>query len=200
MRRKTIAIDIDDVLSRSAEGFVRYSNKRWGHNLEAEDYLENWAEVWNISVENAVQRAHEIYDSGIFAEYAHFEQAVPVLARLKERYKLVIVTSRRAIIKPETDVWLDRHFPGVFAGVHYAGIWDTEHHPLHKLNLTKAAICRELGADYLVDDQVKHCVAAAQAGMEALLFGNYKWNRDGRLPEKVTRVHSWEEVARYFDA
>lgn len=38
--KKTIAIDIDDVLSLFAEAFVDYSNKFWGSGLRAYGYHE----------------------------------------------------------------------------------------------------------------------------------------------------------------
>ncbi|HJQ08525.1 MAG TPA: hypothetical protein VJ836_03545 [Candidatus Saccharimonadales bacterium] len=40
--RRIIAVDIDDVLSASAEGFVVFSNKQWGTRLTLDDYTEDW--------------------------------------------------------------------------------------------------------------------------------------------------------------
>ena len=50
----------------------------------------------------------------------------------------------------------------------------------------------------MIDDQPKHCLSAAECGVEALLFGNYRWNQLADLPDRVTRVQDWEEVERYF--
>lgn len=205
MSRQTIAIDIDDVLSANAEGFAKYSNRRWGHNITAEDYTENWAEVWGVPLEEALERANELHASGAFGEYQHIEQAVPVLKALRKKYDLVVVTSRRTVIKPETDRWVERHFPGLFSGIHYAGIWDNARGGdkaafARRINNTKAELCREIGAEYLIDDQVKHCVSAAEAGITCLLFGDYKWNRSVELPKGIVRVQDWDEVARYFHA
>lgn len=198
--RKVIAVDIDDVLSKSAAGFTTYSNAKWKHNLTEEDYLEDWATVWRVSDEEMIRRANHIHDSGVFASYGCFEEALDVLTRLRERYVLAVVTSRRVVVKNITDEWLKRHFRGVFSEVHYAGIWDTDEHPTHQLHMTKVGLCREIGADYLIDDQVKHSVAVAEAGVEALLFGDYKWNAVEQLPPRVTRVADWQAVERYFDA
>jgi hypothetical protein len=82
MKREKIAIDADDVLFRSAEGFTAYSNERWGLNLKPENYSEDWAEFWGITLNEGQQRADEIHRSGVFGSYHHFEEAVPVLAQL----------------------------------------------------------------------------------------------------------------------
>lgn len=202
MPRPIIAIDIDDVLAASAAGFVAHSNQKWGYNLTPEDYDENWAEVWGLPMNQAVERAEELYKEGIFADYAHFAEAKPVLKRLAKQHDLIVITSRRAVIKGITDGWLTTHFPSTFKDVHYAGIWDDTkaHDALERFARTKAAICRDLGVDYLIDDQPKHCIGAAEAGIPSLLFGDYSWNRGvKKLPTGVTRARTWADIARYFN-
>ena len=68
-----------------------------------------------------------------------------------------------------------------------------------RLKATKADIVKQIGADYLIDDQPKHCFAAAEAGITSLLFGDYRWNRNVKLPEGVVKVRTWHEVLEYFD-
>jgi uncharacterized HAD superfamily protein len=201
MKRKTIAVDIDDVLAASAEGFAEFSNKQWGMNISAADYDENWAKAWGLPLEKAVKFADDFHALGAFGQYRYIEHAVPVLKKLSARYKLIVVTSRRKILKPETDTWIERHFPAIFEELHYAGIYDSVDDHLHALKQHKAGLCRELGADYLIDDQLKHCFAAAECGMQALLFGRYNWNEvKAPLPKNVVRVSNWDEVEEYFDA
>lgn len=199
MVRQKIGVDVDDVLSRSAEGFADFSTKRWGKAHRAEDYTEDWAAFWGAPLEEALQRVKEVHTSGVFGKFLHFEAALPALRELAQRYELIVITSRREQLKPETDAWIARHFPDVFSGVHYAGIWDREADPHHLLKQTKASICRELGVQYLIDDQPKHCIAAAESGINALLFGDYAWNRSGELPARVTRVKDWQSVVHYFN-
>jgi len=80
--------------------------------------------------------------------------------------------------------------------IHFAGIWDKISDA--SIARTKGELCQELGADYIIDDQLKHCVGAAKLGLKALLFGNYLWNQNGSLPENVQRVDDWSGVLRYF--
>jgi uncharacterized HAD superfamily protein len=125
---------------------------------------------------------------------------MPVLQRLAKKFDLVVVTSRREMLKPETDAWMERHFPGIFKELHYAGMWDDATDIPKALAHTKAELCREIGADYLIDDQPKHCIGAAEAGLRCILFGDYRWNKgDQKLPQGITRARHWDDVAEYFD-
>jgi uncharacterized HAD superfamily protein len=115
VKRKTIAIDIDDVLSAQAEGLLAFSNERWGHNLTLDDYTEEFAVLWSVSVPEAIERVKELMASGAHGRYRPHLHALPILASLAKRYKLVAATSRRRLLKPETDEWIERHFPGLRA-------------------------------------------------------------------------------------
>ncbi len=204
MKRKTIAVDIDDVLSASAAGFTTYSNKRWGLRLDPQDYTENWATFWGVSLEEAFKRVPEVERDApaLVSGYAHFADAVPVLYELARSYTLVIVTSRRRAVKEMTDKWLQKHFPGLFQAVHYMAVWDddTDVATVHyRLAQTKTELRRELGAEYLIDDQPKHCIDAADAGIQALLFGTYKWNKAVTQRANLTKVADWQAIGEYFD-
>ncbi len=198
--KKLIAVDLDDVLASSAQNFVEYSNKRWGTRLSVEDYDEHWGEMWGIDHKQTKQRADHIYSSKIQVDIKHFDDALLVLQKLANKYKLVITTSRHRLVQKITTEWLDTYFKGIFDDVHFAGIWDQGHDADVAVNLTKAELCSKIGASYLIDDHPKHCFAAAEVGVDALLFGDYRWNRSVTLPERVTRVRDWQEVARYFHA
>ncbi len=199
-RREIIGIDIDDVLSQSALGFVAYSNTHWGAHHSVDDYSEDWAAFWGIPRAEAMQRAHEYHLTGDHTSYEPFQQALPVLNKLASTYDLIVITSRRTMLRPQSDKWLAEHFPGIFQAIHFVGIWDTEHAAEHKLTLTKAELCRQLGVQYLIDDQTKHCIAAADAGITALLFGEYSWNKTPGAHVGIVRVADWPAVERYFDA
>lgn len=194
---RTIAVDIDDVLSTHAEDFIRFSNETWGTNLTVDDYDEDWEKMWGVSAEETASRSDELHSSGAIGNYGHRQEALQSLKRLKERFNLVIVTSRRRVIMKETTDWLESYFKGLFSEVHYAGMWDS--YTSESAKATKADVCKQIGADYLIDDQLKHCSAAAEAGIPSLVFGDYKWNKSKDLHPLVSRVHSWQEVEDYFE-
>ena len=200
MLKPIIAVDIDDVLANNAAGFVAFSNQKWGTNLAVDDYDEHWARVWGIEhdLEEVTRRRDAFISSGIHRDFSTTDSAHDSLRRLSDRYELHVVTSRLLTMKDDTMRWLTKHYGDVFtdATIHYAGIWDTLTSNSH--NVTKADTVSALGADYLIDDQLKHCEAVAEAGKHALLFGDYGWNQADELHPNITRVKSWAEVEVYF--
>ena len=196
--RKTIAIDIDDVLADNAGGFVEFSNARWGTHLTPEQYDEHWAKIWEIDNQETERRATIFHESGAFTRYRHDDSALPVLRRLSQDFNLLVLTSRRTQTQGDTRLWLHEHYPGIFTDetIHFAGIWDTVND--QSIARTKGDLVEALGADYLIDDQLKHCQSVALNGKRALLFGNYAWNQTDLLPKGVVRVDDWLAVERYF--
>jgi hypothetical protein len=79
----------------------------------------------------------------------------------------------------------------------FSGIWDGKTTRGGHL-LTKGEQYRQLGADYVIDDYLKHCVAGVQEGTEAVLFGNFPWNQSDKLPEGVARCKDWVAVLEHF--
>lgn len=200
MRHKeTIAIDIDDVIAANAQGFVKFSNERWGTNLTVDDYDEHWAKVWDVDEVETARRAIELHESGAIGSYTPLPRAEVILRHLHENYNIIAVTSRRLLIESETHVWLATHFAGVIDDVHFAGFYDDITKIPHGRTQTKKDILLEIGAKYFIDDQLKHCLAAAEAGINVVLFGDYSWNQLSTLPSQMTRCSTWEGVATYFD-
>lgn len=198
MKKQTIAVDIDDVLANSAAGWVQHSNTFWDMNLTVDDYVENWREMWGVEHDEFIRRRDQILDNRIVNTFAPDVEAKATLLNLKKQYKLIITSARNNVLSEGTHQWLNEHFGGVFEEIHLAGFYDSGHKDAHLL--TKAELLQAVGADYLIDDQPKHCLAAAEVGIPAMLFGDYAWNRDiGKLPSGVTRARNWQEVGEYFD-
>lgn len=197
MTKPIIALDIDDVLADYADGFVRFSNERWGTNLTVDDYDEHWAEVWKVDIEEIRRRADEIHDARIVTDLTHKHEAVPVLEMLAKTHQIIVITSRRIVAKEDTLAWLKQYFPMINSEVvNFAGFWDTISHD--SIRKTKADLAVKKGATVLIDDQLKHCLAAAEKGIEAILFGDYTWNQIDVLPRGVTRCKNWSKVEEYF--
>jgi 5'(3')-deoxyribonucleotidase len=191
-----VAVDIDEVLAAQAESFVEFSNKRWNTNLKVEDYHEHWAELWQIDEAENERRSREVVAPGNFEKLRLIAGAKEALQKLAKDYKLIVVTSRRIVIEAETREWLDKNFPGLFYKVEFAGIWDRMAED--RMKMTKTEHLRRLKVDYFIDDQPRHCLPAAEAGITSLLFGDYKWNRGLKLPKNVVWVKNWQEVLDYF--
>jgi len=197
MGKPIIAVDIDDVLAAEAAFIVAYSNKRWGHALAVTDYQEFWEAMWDVDHEEAERRAVELHQPGIEGSYEPIQGARDALARLHQKFELVTVTSRRELVRSETLDWLKKHLGDVFSRVLFSGIWDGGKRGAHKL--TKTEILQSIGAQFLIDDQLKHCLSAAEAGINAVLFGDYPWNQSDSLAVRVARCSDWKAVLDYFD-
>lgn len=197
-KEQIIAIDIDDVLAENAAGFAAYSNSKWGTNLSAQDYDDDWSRMWPLTQDEIERRADAILREAP-NNYTPIVNASSVLQRLREDYTLLAVTSRRVWMREDTQKWLSTHYNGIFSNdrLYFAGIWDKAQHE-DRLNQTKADIIDQLGADFLIDDQLKHRLAVAHSGRRALLFGDYNWNQQDTLPSGVERVRDWRTVEEYF--
>lgn len=201
VREQTIAVDVDDVLAINIPAFIEFSNKKWGMKLTIEDYEENWIKTWNVDSDELIERT-EIIKTEFWHTLQHSGEALPVLKELAKNYKLVITTSRRKDFSKITKDWVDKYFGGIFEEIHHAGIYDVDKRDLkayeRATKLTKARLCREVGADYLIDDHIKHCLGVDAIGVKALLFGDYPWNNRTEVPDTVIRVRNWAEVGEYF--
>lgn len=193
MKKATIGVDVDDVLADHAAAFIAFSNEYYGTNLTRETYTEKWLEFWPVDWDEIMRRAGEFHTPETTAAYAVLSGAQEALQALSKSYNLVVVTARTKTIVQTTHDWLGKHFEGVFSDVHFVPIWEENN------TVTKADICKEIGADYLIDDVVRHCNIAAKGGITPLLFGNYVWNRSETVEPNVVRVADWNAVLEYFD-
>jgi uncharacterized HAD superfamily protein len=196
MTKKILAVDADDTLFDENTAIRLYMNDTYGFRHTAEDYLVTgpfdsyWERIWNVSP----AKTHEMYESFVVSAYKQHLQPLPgalsALQTLKQEYQLVVVTSRDHRTVQWTHDALAEHYPDIFSDVHFAPLWGNGE------KVTKAKICNEIGASYLIDDCFEHCQLAAEADVPAILFGDYGWNREQSLPANVVRCKDWNAVKR----
>jgi len=198
MKRKRIAIDIDDVLADFAESFVEYSNNKYGTNLRAEDYGEDFVKLWGVDNEEVARRISDMNETRIATRLGRKEHAFEALEYLKQRYDLFIVTFRISDLKDDTIQWIETNFPNIFKDdrIYFGG--SSNMSDSYKL-FTKGELVKQLKIDYLIDDQIRHCLSSASQGVKALLFGNHTKDDIDKLPKNIYRVRDWREVQRFFD-
>lgn len=197
MTTPIIAVDIDDVLSRTADNIIRYGNEHWGFTHTLEDFSEDFQKMWQVNHAEAERRWREFMGSEAIEQYGVIPEAKVVLEHLKDGFRLIAVTSRRATLMPITEDWLAANYACIFEEAISAKMYDQDQYAPHKI--TKAEVLQRIKAEYLIDDQIKHCEGAVSSGVKAILFGDYPWNRASNLPEGITRCKDWAEVERYFD-
>ena len=97
------------------------------------------------------------------------------MQRLQAQHELHVVTSRQVAIRDETLRWLERHFAGVFTAVHFGNHWAQS-----GAARPKSHICREIGADLLVDDNPEYARDCAEHDIQVLLYNwrlEYPWSQ-----------------------
>ncbi|MDL2363400.1 MAG: hypothetical protein QFB86_03410 [Patescibacteria group bacterium] len=196
-KKTVIAVDIDDVLAASAEGFLEFSNKTYNTNLSIPEYSEHWAQMWQIDHDAVTLRVNDFYDSDTIARYVHKAGSQEVLTKLAEQYTIIAITARQRRSQDITNNWIHARYPGVFGDVQYAGIYDA---PLveEQMSMTKGSLFASNEVSYVIDDQLKHCLAAAELGIATILFGDYPWNQADELPKNIQRCADWQAVGDYF--
>jgi 5'(3')-deoxyribonucleotidase len=197
-KKPVIALDIDDCLARMAERIVEYGNKHWGHSLDADEYVEDWITMWDVGHDELQKRIDKMFfDEELYPALEKINGAGDALAELGKKYRFVVLTARsEMLLKDVTYKWLGDNYPGLIDEVHFFGKWRCVKG--WDANKTKADMCVEIGAEYMIDDQPKHANGAAERGVRALLFGDYGWNRAADVHEAVVRVRDWDEVIDYF--
>jgi uncharacterized HAD superfamily protein len=194
--KPVIAVDIDDVIAAHAPAFIEYSNQKFGTHLTIEDNQDHWGKVWKVEHDEVEKRATEYHESGYIATYGIIDGAFEALKLLKKRFNLVILTTRRNSINHLTHEWINKYYPDIFDDIVFAGFFDVP--TKNSVNMTKAELAKQIGVEYLIDDQFKHCKAASDVGIKAILFGDYPWNREEKLPPNITQVKDWAGVLEFF--
>lgn len=198
-----IAVDLDEVLGYFIPQLCNFHNEKYGTNLSASNFRSyRFCEVWGGDDEQATDKVHEFFRSSHFRDLPVIPGAIHGTAKLRALgYELVVVTSRQLIIEEETRAWLRKNFaPDTFSHIAFGNHWGRQGRKIRKVDL-----CRELGAQLLIDDSMGYVNEVADAGMRALLFdlgGEYGWNKGNGegLKEGVRRVDSWDQVVQYVEA
>ncbi|TAK88974.1 hypothetical protein EPO04_02595 [Patescibacteria group bacterium] len=187
MSKPIIAIDFDDTLVTHVHEMVDAYNQTHEdfitvHDIHFAQKVGTPKHGWNHSRKQAEQWIFDYLSTDEALATQPIDGAVESLSRLKERYRLMIVTGRSADFAPYTQPWIDRFMPDVFEKVNYAG------------DRRKSVVCNEIGAETMIDDSPVYLADCIAAGIRGIAFGSYEWNGDKDLPEGATRARTWREV------
>lgn len=199
MNKTIVALDIDDVLAGFTDSVRLRVNELTGLEIAEEAYrirADYWGYYERVWESHPLTKDQSIVP--LIAEMAEDHRRVPLLAgaefglrQLAQQFQLVFITARPEIMQASTVEWLKHHFSDVPADVHF-----TNHTKSDEPTVTKGEICKRLGARYLIDDNVEHCVSAIANGVIPVLFGEYGWQHT--FPEGIVRCKDWPAVVEYF--
>ena len=194
IKKPIIAVDIDEVLSPFVLGLVDWHNRQYGTNYQFNDFnTYEFHKVWGGGIDEAIKKCCEHFETrGAIQPIAN---ALTVLTKLRENYDLIVVTSRMLQHKPQTYAWVNDYLPNLFQEIILCNHWDKEQ---KQPSMSKSTACRQLGAQYLIDDCIPYAMDAASAGITCLLFGAYPWNQQHLSHDAIHRVKDWVSVDQYF--
>lgn len=200
MAKRTIAIDIDDVIADSTDALRLIVNERTGLQLTHEHYMNVGGEYWGYY--ERVWEAHGVAGKVTFEDLSnemaedqsHVEfvaGAQSAVRQLSEKFHIIFITARDKSWEGATRKWFNERFASDDIELYFC-----ESHKESK-SKTKGQLCKQFGAMWLIDDNVEHCKTAVQEDVQAILFGEYGWQRD--IPKTMKRCSDWPDVLRYLE-
>ncbi|PCH33341.1 hypothetical protein WOLCODRAFT_135069 [Wolfiporia cocos MD-104 SS10] len=192
-----ICIDLDDVLSQTNGVVADWHNAAYGTNMTLDDfyYYYYWRNPYWGTPNETFRKVEEFYKTPRLYEAPPIEGALEGLKALKEMgFRLVLVTARQIRELPQTEEWMDKHYSGIFEQIICTGM-SQETLADDKAMLTKlskADVCKKLGAKLMIDDSIENALKCARAEppIPILLFGDYQWNK-----REVNYAHIDEEMS-----
>jgi len=184
-----IAVDLDDVLGQTMPAIIEFHNKTYGTNFRIHDVktYDLW-DIWGGSKEEAIEKIAAFHTSPYGENIKPVSGALDGCVSLKKNNELFVITSRRNEFIPETERWIERCFPNMFAGIYF-----TNHFGQDAAKITKGEICDNLGIDVMIEDSLKFAIGCIAPDRKVFLF-DQPWNQSDGLPEGITRVHSWKDI------
>ena len=185
--RLTIAIDCDDVLLDTIKTFLEEYEKRYGVAVPPSMCYSKDPSVWGVEdYSEALKRQYEIFSE---VEFPPIPSSQEVLSRLSKNHDLWVLTGRHEDMAEMTQVSIDKYFPNIFTGIRFTGFLQGD-------NITKGLVCREIGAQVMVDDLPTHIESVIDEGglREAIVFGDYPWNKDQKLGSVAVQCLDWLSV------
>jgi hypothetical protein len=187
------AIDCDDVLVPTAEVILEAYNDRYGVSIGPEAFYDSNNDWGAASHEEAVLRVDALLREGIMANTAPNSETIEALARRAESDELHLVTGRQSYLEDTTHDMLDRYFPDFFTTVEHTNYFAPVNGKIRPRS--KGEVCKQIGADVLLDDHLVHGQSVLEAGVkEVIVWGNYPWNRTEELSRGMVRCVTWNEV------
>jgi len=194
MSKQIIAVDIDEVLFPFVREFAQHHNEKYATKLLPDHFTSyQFEEIIGIDRAEAIKRVYE-FTGFVHETVEPIDDAEEGINRLTSRFDLALLTARHPQFQKNTNIWLQKHFPGAFHSLTMIGY----EHDTSLPHRTKAEVCKEINAIALVDDSPKYITQAVQSGVKGVLFGDYPWNQVDMPSEGVVRVNGWIELAEHF--
>ncbi|NIJ51617.1 5' nucleotidase, NT5C type [Dyadobacter arcticus] len=174
MNRKSVAVDMDNVIADIETNWIASYNAEFGANVTSEDLI---GKPENDAFPDPIAAKTLIYKPGFFRNAPVIEGAQEALRKLQEHFDIYIVSAAMEFPNSlaEKYDWLAEHFPFI-----------------HWKNIVFCGDKSVIATDYLIDDHLKNLDFCK--GMPILFTAGHNVN-----VKKYRRVNSWSEVLELFE-
>lgn len=158
---KKVAVDVDEVLVNLLQPMANWKK----HKLPTtKRYNYLYREIFNVSEEESQKILHEFYQSKDFMYLKPIKGSQYAMCKLRDKTKkMYIVTGRQEIVREKTELWIDTFFPGIFDDVILTNSFTKD-------EVKKVHICKSLGINTIIDDNIDICNECINAGVDAINF------------------------------
>ena len=195
MKRLVIAIDCDDVLVDTAQDLLQFYNQKYGTSLDETNFYATDVDPVRFGVatfHEVIERFSERFLMLEHLEIAPSQSTIEAIQRIASAHELHIITGRSSAMERATLAMVNKYFKGCFTTIEHTNYITADKHAVKR---TKGEVCRQIGADVLIDDYIEHVRNVIAAGVpHAIIFGDFDWGKRGSLPDNTKRCVSWREV------
>lgn len=184
MRKLNLCIDIDGTVTEPYYWLER-ANRYFDRQLKPEDITAYEFHRMLDVEEDDYKEFYELYGKLLHKESNARLGASEVIQGLYRQHNIHFVTARDENLEETSIEWLERH------QMPMDSIW-------HLGSYYKVDKARDLNSDLFIEDHYNNAIQLAKAGFDVLLI-DCTYNR-GPLPENVTRVKNWFEIAKIAEA
>ena len=182
---KKIALDLDGVVFDSENLFRVYTEIYDVENNKKDTIIDNTQRIFQKRYNWSEEEFKKFYNENaekILKDASIMTGADIVLNKLKEKFELIVVTSRNDF---EAEIARKKLKE---IGLGDIQIFNNEHHKIDRLINEKV--------DYIIDDDNIICMNAADSNICALYLKN---NASNKVDKKgVINVNNWGEIYKYF--
>lgn len=199
MHKSIIAFDCDEVIVATGTLLIDHYNKLHGTNVQLKDfYSKDYEHVWQAEPETATRDLFAYLSTDAYINLEPMDGAVETLQKLAGDYTLCMVTGRPDETKQATHAWVHKYLLGIFEKIVFTNFF--------KLNdskgaqRTKAEVCKEIGASWLVDDHIHHIKNVTEQGITGILFGDSPWEQLETSTPHLIKIKDWQQLSQYFES
>lgn len=182
---KKIALDLDGVVFDSENLYRVYTEIYDVENNNKDTIIDNTQRIFQKRYSWSEEEFKKFYNENaekVLRTANIMAGADIVLNKLKEKFELIVVTSRNDF---GTDIARERLGQ---IGLKNIQIFNNEHHKIDRLI--------NENVDYIIDDDSEICINASDNNIYALYFKNNASNKIDK--EKVINVNNWGEIYKYL--